>query len=51
VGQLCHVTEEEFADAAIFELSNDDVDSQANDTKEDGLLHFAHLTNHYLRLA
>jgi hypothetical protein len=35
----------------MFELSNDDVDSQANDTKEDGLLYFAHLTNHYLRLA
>jgi len=51
VGQLRHVTEEEFVDAAAFELNTDDVDSYANDTKEDGLLYFARITKHYLRLA
>jgi len=50
-GQLRHITEEDFVDAASFEENAIDVDSQANDTKEDGLLYFARITNHYLRLA
>jgi hypothetical protein len=50
-GQLHHIMEdvEDSDDLDLF--VSDDVDYVTNDTNEDALIYFAHLSNHYLRLA
>jgi hypothetical protein len=50
-GQLRHLTQDLFEDAVDTTDRIETVVSQDNDTNEDGLLYYAHLTNHYLRLA
>jgi len=48
-GQLRHITEEDFVDAAADEdVCENEIDS--NDTNEDSLLYFSRLSKHYLRL-
>jgi len=49
-GQLRHITEETFTDAASEEVTELLSDSNGNDTNEESLYYFARLTNHYLRL-
>jgi hypothetical protein len=49
VGQLRHVTEEFYEDAVSTDLVEETQD-ESNDTNEAGLLYFARMTNHYLRL-
>jgi len=48
-GQLCHITEDMFVDAASDDTQNVS-DSSGNDTNEDALLYFARVSNHYLHL-
>jgi len=48
-GQLRNIKEELFEDAVSEDLIEDDIQADCpNDTKEDALHYFAHLTNHYL---
>jgi len=49
-GQLRHITEETFTDAASEEVTELLSDSNGNDTNEESLYYFARLTNHYLHL-
>jgi len=48
-GQLRHITEEKFMDAASDDFPVVD-ESNGNDTNEDTLLYFTRLFNHYLRM-
>jgi hypothetical protein len=48
-GQLRHITEEKFMDAASDDFPVVD-ESNGNDTNEDTLLYFTRLSNHYLRM-
>jgi hypothetical protein len=50
-GRLRHITEETYEDALTEDVVADTVtEHEDNDTKEDELIYFACLTNHYLRL-
>jgi hypothetical protein len=50
-GQLCHLTEEVEDSDDLDMLVSDEMEYVTNDTNEDVLIYFAHLSNHYLRLA
>lgn len=47
-GQLCHLTEEINDSEELDEFDIEPVDSFSNDTKEDVLIYFALMSNHYL---
>jgi hypothetical protein len=50
-GTLCHITEEIFEDAAEVVVSDSHINEVPdNDTNEDALLYFAHVSKHYLCL-
>jgi hypothetical protein len=47
-GQLRNLKEEIFEDAISEDVPVDLIDDSTNDTNEDELIYFAHVTNHYL---
>ena len=49
-GQLRHIMEELYEDAADDVLTVVESSDIGNDTNEESLLYFAHLSKHYLRL-
>jgi len=46
-GQLRHITEEVYEDALHEDVSDSIVDEGINDTDQEVLNYFSHVTNHY----
>jgi len=46
MGQLCHITEEQFIDAVTDAPIDTKLDTNGNDTNEDALLYFTRISKH-----
>ncbi len=50
LGDLCHITEKSFVDAASNEIVETEIANSGNNTNEDALLYFVQVSNHFLCL-